>query len=66
MDDPAQAPPFFGNGIAGNNPADDWIYRGQGFGAFLEHLANVRGGSRNPHSVGLRVFRARAMPRLRK
>ena len=53
MDDPAKAPQFFGNGNAGNNPADDWIYRGEGFGACLRHLANVRGGSRNPHSIGV-------------
>ena len=59
MVDKAKAPQLFGNGFA---------YRDEDFGGFLSHLAKVRGGSHNPHSIGMRVlnnFRAKALPRLK-
>ena len=54
--------------LQGSNPADSWTYRDEDFGGFLSHLAKVRGGSHNPHSIGMRVlnnFRAKALPRLK-
>ena len=59
---------FLEMALQGNNPADAWTYCDEDFGGFLSHLAKVRGGSHNAHSIGLRVlnnFRAKALPRLR-
>ena len=52
---------FLEMALQGNNRDED-------FGGFLSHLAKARGGSHNPHSIGLRVlnnFRAKALPGLR-
>ena len=59
---------FLEMALQGSNPADSWTYRDEDFGGFLSHLAKVRGGSHNPHSIGMRVlnnFRAKALPRLK-
>ena len=59
---------FLKMALQGSNPADSWTYRDEDFGGFLSHLAKVRGGSHNPHSIGMRVlnnFRAKALPRLK-
>ena len=60
---------FLEMALQGSNPADSWTYRDEDFGGFLSHLAQVRGGSHNAHSIGMRVltnFRAKALPRLKR
>ena len=68
MVDKAKHHSFLEMALQGSNPADSWTYRDEDFGGFLSHLAKVRGGSHNPHSIGMRVlnnFRAKALPRLK-
>ena len=54
--------------LEGNNPSDNWTYRDEDFGGFVASLAAVRGGSHNPHSIGISVlqtFRGQAIPDLK-
>lgn len=50
------------------NPADSWTYRDEDFGGFLASLSAVKGGSHNPHSIGMSVlqtFRGQTIPELK-
>ena len=38
------------------NPSDVWTYRDESFGGEISSLASRRGGSSNPHAVGMSFF----------